>query len=186
MRATDLGDDPRDAAAPGRRRFPWRAAVAWCATAGWAAACASAGGASGAGGPVEAPGTAAAAEEPAGRAENAGGDAAAPSPVAAIYSAPQADRGRSAFEEQCSECHATGEFRGTAFQANWGRRTVYSLYRTMRSTMPDNNPGGLDEQVYLDVVAYVLEMNGHAAGPSELDADSPMRDVRIALPAPGS
>lgn len=107
-------------------------------------------------------------------------------PVVGIYSEPQAGRGRAIFEEVCAECHTTGEFRGSSFQANWGRRTVYSLFRTVRSTMPDDNPGGLEETVYLDVVAYILRMNGHAAGPAELTADSPMRDVRIAPPDPGS
>ncbi len=105
---------------------------------------------------------------------------------AGIYTESQAGRGRASFEETCSECHTTGEFRGRGFQANWGRRTVYSLFRTMRSTMPDNNPGGLEETVYLDVLAYILKMNGHAAGPADLSADSPMREVRVAPPGSGS
>lgn len=114
--------------------------------------------------------------------------APAPSPPAAvaegIFTDAQAGRGRSTFDEACSDCHTNSEFRGGAFQRNWGRRTVYSFYRTVRSTMPDDNPGGLDEQVYLDVVSYILRMNGHAPGSSELAADSPMRQVRIA-PAQG-
>ena len=102
-----------------------------------------------------------------------------------IFNSTQADRGGTTFDEVCSECHTTSEFRGRTFQSNWGRRTVYSLFRTVRSTMPDDNPGGLDEQVYLDVVAYILSMNGHSAGSSELAADSPMREVRIAPPGVG-
>ncbi|MDH3224128.1 MAG: cytochrome c [Gemmatimonadota bacterium] len=104
-------------------------------------------------------------------------------PVAAasagLYTETQATRGGEIFESVCSECHTTSEFRGRSFQADWGRRSVYSFYRTVRSTMPDDNPGGLSEQVYLDVVAYILDMNGHAPGPGELSAESPMRDVRI-------
>ena len=100
-----------------------------------------------------------------------------------IFTEAQSDRGRTTFDEVCSECHTTSEFRGRTFQNNWGRRTVYSLYRTVRSTMPDDNPGGLEEQIYLDVVSYILRMNGHGPGSSELAADSPMRDVRIALPS---
>lgn len=120
--------------------------------------------------------------------EAAPNPAPAPSPPAAvaegIFTDAQAGRGRSTFDEACSDCHTNSEFRGGAFQRNWGRRTVYSFYRTVRSTMPDDNPGGLDEQVYLDVVSYILRMNGHAPGSSELAADSPMRQVRIA-PAQG-
>ncbi len=105
---------------------------------------------------------------------------AAPAVAAGIFTRSQAERGRTAFDESCADCHTTGEFRGRAFQRNWGRRTVYSLYRTVRSTMPDDNPGGLDEGTYLDVIAYVLSLNGHEVGAAELAADSPMRDVRIA------
>ena len=98
---------------------------------------------------------------------------------AAIFTEVQADRGKTTFDEVCSECHTNSEFRGTSFQSNWGRRTVYSFYRTVRSTMPDDNPGGLEEQVYLDVVSYILRINGHEAGSSELSTDSPMRQVRM-------
>lgn len=106
-------------------------------------------------------------------------------PAAGIFTDEQARRGRTTFDEACSECHTTSEFRGRSFRSNWGRRTVYSFFRTVRSTMPDDNPGGLEEQVYLDVVSYVLSINGHDGGPSELSADSPMRDVRIAPPESG-
>ena len=114
--------------------------------------------------------------------EDAGVSIEPPEPAAgpgALFSSSQAERGRAAFQDACAECHTTSEFRGRIFQADWGRRTVYSLYRTIRSTMPDSNPGGLEEAVYLDVVAYILDMNGHDAGSVELSADSPMRDVRI-------
>ena len=111
--------------------------------------------------------------------------AATPAPAEAapaaggLFTSDQADRGGDVFEQVCAECHTTSEFRGRSFQADWGRRSVYSFYRTVRSTMPDDNPGGLADQVYLDVTAYILDMNGHAAGMGELTADSPMRDFRI-------
>lgn len=118
---------------------------------------------------------------PAGTAEPpaAADSTAGPATVGAIFTESQADRGRTAFDEVCSECHTNSEFRGRSFQSNWGHRTVYSFYRTLRSTMPDDNPGGLEPQIYLDVVSYILSMNGHDAGESELSADSPMREVRI-------
>ena len=105
-----------------------------------------------------------------------------PAPAAAIFTEGQADRGRTAFDEVCSECHTTSEFRGRTFQSNWGHRTVYSFFRSVRSTMPDDNPGGLEEQTYLDVVSYILSINGHAAGESEMTAQSRMREVRMAPP----
>lgn len=107
-----------------------------------------------------------------------------PPPPPAIFTESQADRGRTAFDEVCSDCHTTSEFRGRTFQSNWGHRTVYSFFRTVRSTMPDDNPGGLEEATYLDVVSYILRINGHAAGISEMTAESPMREVRMAPPTP--
>ena len=104
---------------------------------------------------------------------------------AGIFTESQADCGRASFGEHRAECHTDNEFRDRLFQSNWGRRTVYSFYRTTRSTMPDNNPGELEEQVYLDVVSYILSLNGHEAGTSELPTDSPMRQVRIALASEG-
>ena len=136
---------------------------------------------------AEQPATASApSEAPASRPETAVSAAPAPAPTAGIFTGDQADRGRTAFDETCSDCHTTSEFRGRTFQSNWGRRTVYSFFRTIRSTMPDDDPGGLEETVYLDVVSYILSINGHAAGASELAADSPMREVRMAPPDPDS
>ena len=34
--------------------------------------------------------------------------------------------------------------------------------------MPYDNPGGLPEQTYVDIIAYVLNMNDFPAGESEL------------------
>ena len=128
----------------------------------------------------EAPPAATAAAEPPAESTPPPAEAEPAAPVGGIFTDAQAQRGRTTFDEVCSECHTTSEFRGRTFQRGWGRRTVYSFFRTVRSTMPDDNPGGLEEQVYLDVVSYILSMNGHDGGPTELSADSPMREVRIA------
>lgn len=111
---------------------------------------------------------------------------ATPAATPVLFSENQADRGRTAFDEVCTDCHTTSEFRGRTFQSNWGHRTVYSFFRTVRSTMPDDNPGGLEEETYLDVVSYILRINGHSSGASEMTADSPMREVRMAPPDAGS
>lgn len=127
------------------------------------------------------PETPAAANEATASASEAG-PAVPPAPAPVLFTESQADRGRTAFDEVCADCHTTSEFRGRTFQSNWGHRTVYSFFRTVRSTMPDDNPGGLEEETYLDVVSYILRINGHESGASEMTADSPMRDVRMAPP----
>ena len=47
--------------------------------------------------------------------------------------------------------------------------------------MPADNPGGLSETNYANIVAYILQYNGVAAGTTPL---TPTTDVRIGGPAP--
>ena len=95
---------------------------------------------------------------------------ASPAP-AAFYTEPQARRGQRAFRQVCSDCHYTSEFKGPVFTDVWARRTARDLYRELRRTMPDDNPGGLPRQTYVDVMAYILELNGYPAGADELPPD---------------
>ena len=94
----------------------------------------------------------------------------APAPVA-FYTEEQARRGQRAFRQVCSDCHYTSEFKGPVFTDVWARRTARDLYRELRRTMPDDNPGGLPRQTYVDVMAYILELNGYPAGSDELPPD---------------
>jgi len=36
--------------------------------------------------------------------------------------------------------------------------------------MPEDSPGSLQDQEYVDIIAYILELNGHDAGDGELAA----------------
>jgi alcohol dehydrogenase (cytochrome c) len=49
--------------------------------------------------------------------------------------------------------------------------------------MPADNPGGLSEPTYANIVAYILQYNGVAAGTTPL---TPTTDVRIGGPAPAA
>jgi len=91
--------------------------------------------------------------------------------LVAFYSEEQARRGQRAFRQVCSDCHYTSEFKGPVFTDVWARRTARDLYRELRRTMPDDNPGGLPRQTYVDVMAYILELNGYPAGADELPPD---------------
>lgn len=116
--------------------------------------------------------------------------AAGPAGVAvAVYTEEQARRGQRAFRRVCSDCHYTSEFKGPVFTDAWARRTARDLYRELRRTMPDDNPGGLPRQTYVDVMAYILELNGYPAGVDELPPDDEiLGSVRLTPPqgpAPG-
>ncbi len=71
----------------------------------------------------------------------------------------------------CAECHTSGEFGDPAFKAKWARRSVGDLYEFIHTSMPDSAPGILTEQQAVDLVAYILQLNGITPGSAQLPAD---------------
>jgi len=94
-------------------------------------------------------------------------------PEAGFYSPVQADRGQAVFGEHCALCHETTELSGTDFEYRWRRQTAWNLYRYLSQAMPEDLPGSLEDEVYVDLVAYLLQVNGYPAGDTEL---SPTRE----------
>jgi mono/diheme cytochrome c family protein len=86
--------------------------------------------------------------------------AAAPS---AATTQGQAEAGAAVYGDWCAVCH------GAAAEGGEGpaldRRTLASyrsadrLFRFLRISMPADEPGTLSDQEYLDVLAYLLDMN---------------------------
>ncbi len=104
---------------------------------------------------------------------------------AASYLPSQAVRGAKVYNETCATCHQPDQFIGRNFVESWNDRRVYDFYALVRGTMPLDNPGGLKEQEYLDVMSYLLQANHAAPGPDALQADTTaMRAHRIAVRAP--
>jgi mono/diheme cytochrome c family protein len=98
-----------------------------------------------------------------------------------VFTEEQAQRGRSAFLEQCSNCHGrdlegadmTPPLTGAAFMANWDGLTVGDLADRIRVSMPLNSPGTLSRQETADLVAYILRFNQFPAGKEELPREVP-------------
>ena len=111
----------------------------------------------------------------------------APNLPAATYVAAQADRGEKVFAQVCAMCHAQSQFIGQAFVENWNDHRVSDFYTLIRGTMPLNNPGGLKDDEYLAVVAYLLRANhapmGAAADSLSTDSSS-VRKRKIAVRYP--
>jgi mono/diheme cytochrome c family protein len=91
---------------------------------------------------------------------------------AASYLPSQAARGQAVYNGTCASCHEQGKFVGQQFVESWKDRRVYDFYALVRGTMPLDNPGGLKEQEYLDVVAYLLQANHAPSGVESLRADT--------------
>ena len=104
-----------------------------------------------------------------------------------VYSKEQAQRGQKVYGRACVYCHlpnlsggsdaAAPALTGPAFLTKWRNRSLLELFGFMADTMPkDGTPFGgvepvhLELEEYLDLVAYILEVNGARAG-AELPAD---------------
>jgi mono/diheme cytochrome c family protein len=96
-----------------------------------------------------------------------------------IYSDEQAQRGRTAYVEECASCHAD-DLRGSStapslvdesFAFQWDNTPVGELFVRIRTTMPSDRPNSLSAQRYRDIVAFLLQANKFPAGEKELDAD---------------
>jgi mono/diheme cytochrome c family protein len=108
--------------------------------------------------------------------------ATVPNLPAASFSPAQAERGEQVFDQTCSSCHQGDRFIGPAFVDAWNDRRVGDFYTLVRSSMPVDNPGGLKDQQYLDVVAYLLKANHAAPTRDSLSADTTaLRGHKIAV-----
>ncbi len=90
--------------------------------------------------------------------------AAAPAPSATAVPAQQAQQGENAFLASCTACHSSNEFNDTAFQTRWRNRTARDLFDLMSATMPEDAPNSLPQERYVEIVAYLLTLNGFPTG----------------------
>ncbi|HZJ32269.1 MAG TPA: PQQ-binding-like beta-propeller repeat protein [Vicinamibacterales bacterium] len=100
-------------------------------------------------------------------------------PGAASFTAAQATSGRGSYDQNCAGCHGPELRNGGApalagpdFIGGWSTRPVRDLISTIRASMPSDRPGQLREEVYLDIVAYILQVNGRAPGDQMLTVNS--------------
>lgn len=115
-------------------------------------------------------------------ANGAGGRSA----MSGVYTTEQAERGRNAHSLNCTSCHDAEAYTGESFKHAWKGRSAFDFFEQIRTTMPDDNPGLLKREEYLDVTAYVLSLNGFPAGTLPLpDDDEALKQVKIdSFPAP--
>lgn len=93
-----------------------------------------------------------------------------------IYMPEQAARGEAVYSTRCSGCHEGQngdgpQLVGKAFLDRWREDTLEPLFTFIKTSMPGDFPGGLDERAYVDVTAYILQANSFPAGKSALSSD---------------
>ena len=104
------------------------------------------------------------------------------------FTAAQAERGRVVYLAECASCHGRGLDDGTApplagdqFARAWGSSgtSLDDVYYVMRTTMPEGDVDALSDADRLDVLAYMLERNGYAAGGRDLLADASLAAIPV-------
>ena len=99
--------------------------------------------------------------------------------VSPTYTAVQATKGKAAYAEHCASCHGDsldgGQFgsplRGVAFRQQWGGRSAVSLFTYMNMKMPPDRPGRLGDDLYAQLLAYLLQENAVRPGNRDLPSD---------------
>jgi mono/diheme cytochrome c family protein len=105
--------------------------------------------------------------------------------VPGVYSDSQATRGQLWFESQCMACHPQRDMSSPDFQVKWKGLTALDLFDRISNTMPMTSPGSLSRRTYVDIVAYLLKINGLPAGTTALAADSAaMKQAALAFTPP--
>jgi mono/diheme cytochrome c family protein len=102
------------------------------------------------------------------------------------YTSDQAAAGHQLYNNYCAECHrpdlsgAMGPaLLGSTFKQRWGGKTVEQLYKFEHLSMPPLSPGSLTENELFPITAYILKMNGLAAGNTALSKETA---ARLTLP----
>jgi mono/diheme cytochrome c family protein len=95
-----------------------------------------------------------------------------------VYTAAQASRGRTVYEEKCLSCHAN-----RMWGQDWPQKSVFDVYDVVKNFMPEDDPGSLSAAQTRDVIAYILQNNKLPAGKRELpEADADLKQIQLAQP----
>ncbi len=94
-----------------------------------------------------------------------------------IYSSAQASRGKDAYSQNCIACHKAdllgieGAMKGEPFMERRREDNLETLFLDMKATMPRGRAGSLPDQMYTDIISYLLQSNEMPAGNTELKPD---------------
>jgi mono/diheme cytochrome c family protein len=109
-----------------------------------------------------------------------------------VFTEEQAKKGEAAYQRVCASCHGADlhstepeapDLTEGAFKFGWQGKTIADRFEIIRSTMPPGRKGSLDDQAYLDVVAYILRFNNIPAGNQSLQPDiNTLKQIVISVP----
>ena len=98
--------------------------------------------------------------------------------VPALYTAAQAAAGMGKFLGNCGMCHGAKlqglsgpSLKGPNFASEKADFSVSDVFTIVAQNMPATNPGSLEHDDYVDIMAYLLQQNGYPAGATALTFD---------------
>jgi len=97
-----------------------------------------------------------------------------------VFTQAQADRGRDQYRKSCASCHkadllgesAAPPLAGPEFSQRWVGSNVDDLLTTIRRSMPQDAPDSLGTPAYVDLVSYLLTVNGSPTGANDMPLES--------------
>ena len=90
---------------------------------------------------------------------------------AGVYTAAQSDRGQALYRSKCASCHAPNRFTDDFFYQSFAGKPLFEMFDVISDSMPEDNPGSMKKEEYVDVIAYLLKLNNFPTGPAELPVD---------------
>ena len=98
-----------------------------------------------------------------------------------LYTRAQAKAGAALYARQCLVCHDKNYFRPVL--KRWQGQPVSVLFDVMSTSMPESNPGGLLDQEYADILAYIFSRSKYPVGERALNREDAGFDTLL-IPAP--
>jgi len=100
-----------------------------------------------------------------------------------VYTAAQASKGEQVYMTSCVSCHPAGTYAAPSFREKWNGAPLARLFDLVTGTMPKTEPGSLETQDYIQVISYILKINGAPPGKAPLPADiDELKKIRLHLP----
>ena len=103
-----------------------------------------------------------------------------------VYSAAQAERGKTVYLGACIRCHGADlagttapALKGDRFMNTWGGESLSRLFEKIRDTMPPNFSTTLDDGAKRDIVAFILQNNGYPAAGRDLPTGNELAAIQI-------
>jgi mono/diheme cytochrome c family protein len=111
-----------------------------------------------------------------------------------VYSEAQAARGHDFFVTVCSSCHgemldgvSAPPLKGSRFIERWREGTIDGLFDFIRERMPFGRPANaktMPDNEYLDILTYMLKVEGYRSGASELTSSQLVSVMLVGMDGP--